>query len=131
MDSWVLRTLSMPLLSSVVRIVQLNSPAAHETRRRQGAIMSPSLTSGALPSDVPVPFIDEGYVCFGESNSMMLGESAMKKALLTGGLILVALVLGGCIMICCDDTGPDPNTEVACAAACELAPEQGAAPAEP
>ena len=88
-----------------------------------------SLTSEALPSDVPVPFIGEGHVCFGESNSTILGESAMKKALLTGGLILIALVLGGCIMICCDDTGPDPNTEVACVAACEPAPEQGAAPA--
>ncbi|MBN2132010.1 MAG: hypothetical protein JW741_21085 [Sedimentisphaerales bacterium] len=54
----------------------------------------------------------------------------MKKVLLTGGLILVALVFGGCIMICCDDTGPDPNTEVACAAACEPAPQQGAATGE-
>ncbi len=55
----------------------------------------------------------------------------MKKALLTGVLILVAAVLGGCIMICCDDTGADPNTEVACAPACEPAPGQGGAPAEP
>ena len=54
----------------------------------------------------------------------------MKKALLTGALILVALVLGGCIMICCEDTGPDPNTEVACATTCEPAPGQGVAPLE-
>lgn len=93
--------------------------------------MSLLTASEALPSPVQVPFIDERHVCFGENNTVTLGDSAMKKALLTGGLILVGLVLGGCIMICCDDTGGDPNTEVACASACELAPEQGGAPAEP
>jgi len=93
--------------------------------------MSPLPASEALPSHVQVPFTDERHVCFGESNTVTLGESAMKKALLTGVLILVAAVLGGCIMICCDDTGADPNTEVACAPACEPAPGQGGAPAEP
>jgi len=60
----------------------------------------------------------------------------MKRALLTGGLILAALVLGGCIMICRDDAPDRPDEAVACAAACEPTPADVAEqletlPAEP
>jgi len=60
----------------------------------------------------------------------------MKRALLTGGLIVAALVLGGCIMICRDDAPDRPDDAVACAAAYEPAPARvgeqvEALPAEP
>ena len=55
----------------------------------------------------------------------------MKRALLIGGLVLVILATGGCIMICRDDAEDRPDGAVACAAACEPAPEQGPAPPAP
>ena len=54
----------------------------------------------------------------------------MKRALLIGGLVLVILVMGGCIMICREDAGDRPGGAVACAAACEPAPGPGGTPVE-
>ena len=54
----------------------------------------------------------------------------MKRALLRGGLILAALVLGGCIMICRDDAPDCPAEAVVCAAADEPTADEVAEPLE-